>query len=277
MIETLVQIAQAAGDAILEVYAEADFGVETKGDNSPLTRADLAAHRVIVSALNRHFPEIPVLSEESDAIPFATRRNWSRYFLVDPLDGTKEFIARNGEFTVNIALIDREQPIMGVVHVPVKETTYWGDVERAEAKKVIGSTSSQISVRKASQLSDPELIVVASRRHGSEALERLLAQLNSAFGRVHLTSMGSSLKLCLIAEGQADFYPRLAPTSEWDTAAAHAVVSAAGGEVLNTLFQPLRYNTKSSLLNPHFLVLGDRDLGLQPLVGAMLPEEDPKA
>jgi 3'(2'), 5'-bisphosphate nucleotidase len=197
--------------------------------------------------------------------------------LVDPLDGTKEFIARNGEFTVNIALIDREQPIMGVVHVPVKETTYWGDVERAEAKKVIGSTSSQISVRKASQQSDPELIVVASRRHGSEALERLLAQLNSAFGRVHLTSMGSSLKLCLIAEGQADFYPRLAPTSEWDTAAAHAVVSAAGGEVLNTLFQPLRYNTKSSLLNPHFLVLGDRDLGLQPLVEAMLPEEDPKA
>ena len=277
MIETLVQIAQAAGDAILEVYAEADFGVETKGDNSPLTRADLAAHRVIVSALNRHFPEIPVLSEESDLIPFATRRSWSRYFLVDPLDGTKEFIARNGEFTVNIALIDREQPIMGVVHVPVKETTYWGDVERAEAKKVIGSTSSQISVRKASQLSDPELIVVASRRHGSEALERLLAQLNSAFRRVHLTSMGSSLKLCLIAEGQADFYPRLAPTSEWDTAAAHAVVSAAGGEVLNTLFQPLRYNTKSSLLNPHFLVLGDRDLGLQPLVEAMLPEEDPKA
>jgi len=277
MIETLVQIAQAAGDAILEVYAEADFGVETKGDNSPLTRADLAAHRVIVSALNRHFPEIPVLSEESDAIPFETRRSWSRYFLVDPLDGTKEFIARNGEFTVNIALIDREQPIMGVVHVPVKETTYWGDVERAEAKKVIGSTSSQISVRKASQQSDPELIVVASRRHGSEALERLLAQLNSAFGRVHLTSMGSSLKLCLIAEGQADFYPRLAPTSEWDTAAAHAVVSAAGGEVLNTLFQPLRYNTKSSLLNPHFLVLGDRDLGLQPLVEAILPEEDPKA
>jgi 3'(2'), 5'-bisphosphate nucleotidase len=166
---------------------------------------------------------------------------------------------------------------MGVVHVPVKETTYWGDVERAEAKKVIGSTSSLISVRKASQLSDPELIVVASRRHGSEALERLLAQLNSAFRRVHLTSMGSSLKLCLIAEGQADFYPRLAPTSEWDTAAAHAVVSAAGGEVLNTLFQPLRYNTKSSLLNPHFLVLGDRDLGLQPLVEAMLPEEDPKA
>ena len=119
--------------------------------------------------------------------------------------------------------------------------------------------------------------MVASRRHGSEALERLLAQLNSAFGRVHLTSMGSSLKLCLIAEGQADFYPRLAPTSEWDTAAAHAVVSAAGGEVLNTLFQPLRYNTKSSLLNPHFLVLGDRDLGLQPLVEAILPEEVPKA
>ncbi|MBL6687216.1 MAG: 3'(2'),5'-bisphosphate nucleotidase CysQ [Pseudomonadales bacterium] len=274
MIETLIQIARAAGEAILDVYSEEDFGVQTKDDDSPLTRADLAAHKVIVSQLAQAFPEIPVLSEESDSISFEQRASWARYFLVDPLDGTKEFIARNGEFTVNIALIDDHRPVMGVVHVPVKDTTYWGDVVRGEAAKVSQGQVQEISVRELPLMSEGALIVVASRRHGSDALEQLLAQMRTEFSSIELTSMGSSLKLCLVAEGAADFYPRLAPTSEWDTAAAHAVVLAAGGQVVDTDFEPLRYNAKKSLLNPDFLVVGDPNLDLKALLLPLLSDRN---
>jgi 3'(2'), 5'-bisphosphate nucleotidase len=259
--EQIIQIAEEAGRAILEVYEGSKIDVETKSDSSPLTQADLAAHRIIVNRLAELYPEIPVLSEESDSISLEQRRAWSRYFLVDPLDGTKEFIQRNGEFTVNIALIDQGKAVVGVVHVPVQDTSYFGtQLGDAEAWFIENGHRKEIHSRsmQARQAADP-LVVVASRRHGADALERLLDGLRRQFKQVELTNMGSSLKLCLVAAGQADLYPRLAPTSEWDTAAAQAIVEAAGGRVLDLNFQPLRYNQKDSLLNPEFLVVADKE------------------
>jgi 3'(2'), 5'-bisphosphate nucleotidase len=252
-------IAREAGAAILEIYSRDDFGVETKSDNSPLTLADLAAHNIIVDRLTAAVPEIPILSEESHGIGFDERGGWQRYFLVDPLDGTKEFINRNGEFTVNIALIDKGVPIQGVVYVPVTNVLYAGDQLGSEAYVERDGTRVAISVRDlgARLAQSLPLIVVASRRHGGDALAACMNVLKQQFDEIDTTNMGSSLKLCLVAEGKADFYPRLAPTSEWDTAAAQAVVEAAGGVVLDTNFDPLRYNTKENILNPYFYVLGD--------------------
>ena len=261
-LQQMSDIARQAGSAIMKVYGEEDFGVQTKSDDSPLTRADLAAHQVIVKGLNQAAPDIPVLSEESDAIPYDERKNWDRYFLVDPLDGTKEFINKNGEFTVNIALIDDGVPVQGVVFVPVKDVLYTGDQLISTSAHVERNGQRQaISVRDLSQrMRDAEpLVVVASRRHGSEALKGCMAVIDKAFDQIETTNMGSSLKLCLIGEGEADFYPRLAPTSEWDTAAAQAVVEAAGGKVVDVTLNPLRYNTKDEMLNPFFYVLGDTE------------------
>jgi 3'(2'), 5'-bisphosphate nucleotidase len=258
LVTELSHIARQAGAAILEIYARQDHGVETKADDSPLTHADLASHDLITRELARLYPEIPVLSEESEeaGIEWKTRKTWHKYFLIDPLDGTKEFISRNGEFTVNIALIENNEPVAGVVYVPVKNVLYAGyrgdpSVAWVERERSV----TPISVR---QVSADKLTVVASRRHGGDALTGLMATLQEAFTEVETRNMGSSLKLCLVAAGEADLYPRLAPTSEWDTAAAHAIVLAAGGEVLDTNFEPLRYNTRESVLNPFFYVVGDR-------------------
>ena len=259
----VIDIARQAGKAILEVYQREDFSVQSKSDDSPLTAADLAAHHVIVSGLTALAPEIPVLSEESDDIPFSERQQWSRYFLVDPLDGTKEFINRNGEFTVNIALIDEGVPVLGVVYVPVLDVLYAGTLSGTD-DQVRAAFVERDGVRKdirvaplAPRLTAGEpLRVVASRRHSSPDMEACMATLSERFP-VSTLNMGSSLKLCMVAEGQADLYPRLAPTCEWDTAAAHGVVMAAGGDVVDAAFRPLRYNTKAELLNPYFYVLGD--------------------
>lgn len=259
-LEDMSAIARQAGAAILEVYGEEDFGVETKDDDSPLTRADLAAHQIIVERLGKIAPDVPVLSEEADNISFDERRGWQRFFLVDPLDGTKEFISRNGEFTVNIALIEEGVPVQGVVFVPVKDVLYTGDqLNSTSAHVERGGEVKTIQVRNLSgrmRAGDP-LTVVASRRHGGDALVACMAVIEEYFSQVETTNMGSSLKLCLVAEGEADFYPRLAPTAEWDTAAAQAVVEAAGGRVVDTAFRDLRYNTKEDILNPYFYVLGD--------------------
>lgn len=262
MVAALSAISRRAGDAILEVYDREDFGIETKDDDSPLTKADLASHDIIVGALAEAFPDVPVLSEEDADISFEERGKWSRYFLVDPLDGTKEFISRNGEFTVNIALIEHGVPVAGVVYVPVKRVLYGGlNGEDKFAFKVEGDVEREIKVRQLEErLQNGEpLTVVASRRHGGENLAKCLSVLDDAFGEVESRNMGSSLKLCLVAEGEADIYPRLAPTSEWDTAAAQAVVEAAGGKVVDVALERLRYNTKPALLNPFFYVLGDPD------------------
>lgn len=247
--EAIAEIAVDAGKAILDVYGK-DFEVAQKEDASPLTQADLASHRIICDALAHLTPDIPVLSEESSDLGYDTRADWSQYWLVDPLDGTKEFINRNGEFTVNIALIRSHEPILGVVHVPVTGVTYTGLVGKWASKHEADGRMKHISVR--TPCADP-MVVVGSRSHANPRLLEYLAKL----GRHELVSMGSSLKFCLVAEGKADFYPRLGPTSEWDTGAAHAVVKAAGGKILTLEGKPLRYNTKKSLLNPEFLVIAD--------------------
>ncbi len=245
------RIARRAGEEILDVYRQ-PFDVENKKDDSPLTQADLRAHAAIVKSIAALTPDIPVLSEEASDIGFDVRSRWSRYWLVDPLDGTKEFISRNGEFTVNIALIDNHAPTLGVVHVPVKDTTYLGAQGEGAFRQSGNGVPARIHVR--SPAATP-LRVVGSRSHaGAGSLDAYLDKL----GAHSLLSVGSSLKFCFVAEGSADFYPRFGLTSEWDTAAAHAVVDAAGGAVVDLQGQPLRYNTKDSLLNPHFLVFGDR-------------------
>ena len=251
LLDPVAGIAADAAAAILEIYDRGDVDVDRKDDDSPITAADRAAHNLIVAGLTALTPDIPVFSEESGGIDYADRKDWTRFWLVDPLDGTKEFIKRNGEFTVNIALVEQGRPVLGVVHVPVTGVVYLGGEGLGAFKEENGQRSA-IHCRER----HTPVILVASRSHGGsprmDVLEALIAQ---RLGAVDKTSMGSSLKLCLVAEGKADLYPRLAPTSEWDTAAAHAVVNAAGGHVVNTDFQPLVYN-KEDILNPHFLVLG---------------------
>jgi len=247
--KSIATIASNAGKAILEIYGQ-DFEVVQKEDQSPLTQADLTSHRIIRDALASLTPDIPLLSEESADIDYRTRSAWNQYWLVDPLDGTKEFVNRNGEFTVNIALIRDHEPLLGVVHVPVSGVTYTGIVGEAASKQLLGQAPEPISIRL--PCADP-IVVVGSRSHANPELLQYLGML----GDYELVSMGSSLKFCLLAEGKADFYPRLGPTSEWDTAAAHAVVMAAGGRILELDGEVLQYNRKESLLNPEFLVIAD--------------------
>lgn len=261
LVDQVSTICQQAGEAILEVYRGSEgIEVDYKADDSPLTKADLAAHKILVKGLSTLLEGVPVLSEESTLPPFEQRRQWSRYWLIDPLDGTKEFINRNGEFTVNVALIDGSRPTLGVVHVPVQGITYTG-ADGLGACKIANNKKESIAVRGIQQRLDKNqgIDVVASRRHGSDQLQIALEKLKDKFGSVETVSMGSSLKLCLVAEGKADIYPRLALTSEWDTAAAQAVVDAAGGKVVDADFELLTYNQKSDILNPHFYVLGDKN------------------
>lgn len=242
-------LAKRAGEKILQVY-NTEFAVQEKDDKSPLTAADMASHTTIVAGLQQLTPEIPVLSEESATIPFAERSAWNTYWLIDPLDGTKEFIKRNGEFTVNIALIDNGVPVLGVVFVPVSGVTYAACEGRGAVKEIPGEGIQAIHARK---LGAGPVAVVGSRSHQGDSLKAFLAKL----GDHEMVSMGSSLKICLVAEGVADVYPRLGLTSEWDTAAAHCVVTQAGGFLTDLDMRPLRYNTKDSLLNPFFFVFGD--------------------
>ncbi|MGB0652275.1 MAG: 3'(2'),5'-bisphosphate nucleotidase CysQ [Thermoplasmatota archaeon] len=247
----LLPIARKAGDAILEVYDRGEVVVEAKADDSPLTQADLASHRVIRDALRAATPDIPVLSEESRAIPTAERRSWETLWIVDPLDGTKEFIKRNGEFTVNIALVTAGRTVAGIVHVPVTGTTYFGQAGRGAFKITADGERAPITTRRP-EAGEP-VKVVASRSHMSPETEAFVARL----GPSELVSSGSSLKFCLVAEGTAHLYPRLAPTMEWDTAAAQAVLEAAGGAVLRYEDRmPLDYN-REELLNPFFIATAD--------------------
>ena len=256
--QQLVDLAHKAGLAILEVY-ETDFEVMGKADDSPLTQADLAAHRVLVAGLAELTPHIPVLSEEEKAPEFAVRQSWERYWIIDPLDGTKEFVNRNGEFTVNVALIDGHSAVLGVVGVPVQNRIFFGDVNAGVATLYADGKEQALQGRKVqSQIAQHSSVTaVASRSHGGERLEAYLDAVAVEFGGLERKPMGSSLKLCTLAEGEADLYPRLGPTSEWDIAAADAVLAAAGGVVLTFDGEPLQYNTKDSLLNPEFLALGD--------------------
>lgn len=248
--ERVAAIVRQAGDEILEVYARESTLATAKSDDSPLCEADLRSQRVIADELAALTPGIPLLSEEGECPSYAERSRWARYWLVDPLDGTREFLSRNGEFTVNIALIEGHSPVLGVVHVPVTGTTYGGITGQGAWRQ--SATGVRHAVRVAERAAEP-VRVVGSRSHRGDSLDGFLARL----GPHELKAIGSSLKLCLIAEGAADVYPRLGPTSEWDTAAAHAVVTAAGGAVVQLDGQPLLYNTREELTNPFFVAYGD--------------------
>jgi 3'(2'), 5'-bisphosphate nucleotidase len=252
--KAVITISQQAGEAILEIYdRDEDLDITTKENDSPLTEADLAAHRIIVDSLRELTPALPILSEESRAVSWQERQSWQTYWLVDPLDGTKEFIARNGEFTVNIALIEAGRPVLGVVHIPVSDTTYSGIPGVGAWREANERAPSPISVRRVAR---PPLRVLGSRSHGSPHLAEALATM----GPHELIAAGSSIKLCLVADGSCDLYPRLGPTSEWDIGAGQAVVEAAGGQVVElTTGQPLRYNSRPTLLNPQFMAYGDPD------------------
>jgi 3'(2'), 5'-bisphosphate nucleotidase len=251
-LERVAAIAREAGGEILEVYAAGAVASTAKADDSPLTAADLRAHRLIVQRLGELTPELPVLSEEAAEVPFAVRSQWRGYWLVDPLDGTREFLSRNGEFTVNIALIEGHAPALGVVHVPVTDTTYRGLPGAGAWRERAGAPAQRIRV---AARSTAPLRVVGSRSHRGDSLDAFLERV----GRHELLAIGSSLKFCRVAEGAADVYPRLGPTSEWDTAAAHAVLLAAGGGVSALDGTPLGYNTRERLLNPFFVAFGPHD------------------
>lgn len=248
----VINIAREAGAAIMQVY-RGEIAVARKDDNSPLTLADIAAHNIIEAGLTKLTPELPILSEESASIPYSTRSTWRRYWLVDPLDGTREFIKRNGEFTVNIALIEDGKPVMGVVFAPDKDLLYYAAVGHGAFTQ--GADGVVVGIH-ARVLDISKLVIAASRSHSDARMQAFLANIERNHLPPVLITMGSSLKICLVAEGKADVYPRLGPTSEWDTAAAQCVLEQAGGSLVNVDSLPFTYNTKDSLLNPDFFACG---------------------
>ncbi len=241
-------IARAAGEEILDVYA-GEFDVNHKQDNSPVTTADLRANALICRELKTLTPELPILTEENKLASFEERQRWETYWLIDPLDGTREFLKRNGEFTVNIALIHRHESVLGVIDAPVMRVQYSGARDVGVWKQEYDQALCPISAR---EKPAKGFMVATTRSHGNERLRQFKRNLPP---HEELT-MGSSLKICLVAQGAADLYPRIGPTSEWDTAAAQAILEAAGGHLTDTRMQPLRYNTKESLLNPEFFAFG---------------------
>lgn len=253
LLASIIGIAGQAGLKILELYDSTDLDISSKHDNTPLTKADLAANQLIIDALQQLHPAYPILTEESCGISFDERHEWDTYWLVDPLDGTREFIKHSGEFSVNIALIERGSPVLGVVHAPVLDVTYWACRGFGAWKQCGDKPAVNIKVRTASD----QCVTVARSSAPLTAgpLQRFLNRL----GQHTIVSMGSSLKSCLVAEGSADLYAKLGPTCEWDTGAAQCIVEEAGGHVTDTDMNDLRYNTKDSLLNPHFFVFGDGD------------------
>lgn len=247
LIDAVIATSVKAGEAIMEIYQK-DFSIYEKDDKSPLTEADLMAHKVIVAGLVALPHYFPILSEESADIAWEERKQWDTYWLVDPLDGTKEFIKKNGEFTVNIALIENGVPVLGVVYAPAVDTLYWGAQGFGAFKKIANGDAVAIQAKVAE--AGETVKVVGSRSHPSPDMATYLEQFESH----EMVAMGSSLKLCLVAEGAAHVYPRLGPTSEWDTGAAHGVALQAGARVVTTDGDDLKYNQKESVLNPYFIV-----------------------
>lgn len=252
-IDELLNVARDAGAAILEIYKQ-DFEVIEKADNSPLTLADQRSNEVIMKGLSELYPEIPVISEENKLLPYADRKAWGMFWLVDPLDGTKEFIKKNDEFTVNIALIENGRPVFGIVYVPVTDVMYYG-LDGDGSYKQSGSDAKEKLTSTPTHYTDKDsIVVVASRSHLTQEVQDFVDELREKGKEVEFLSAGSSLKFCLVAEGKADVYPRFGPTMEWDTGAAHAVALGAGRDVLRAdTKQPLSYN-KEDLLNPWFIV-----------------------
>ncbi len=245
----LCALAREAGARIMEIYDSAEFSVEKKGDGTPVTTADMAADAIIIAGLERMAPDVPIVTEETLAeIPFERRRSWRACWLVDPLDGTREFIERTGEFSVNIGLVVEGRPVLGVVYGPVLDVLYYGGPGLGAWKQVAGETAHSIHVGHR----PGRTRIAVSRRHGKK-VDAFIHALEGPVVQVH---MGSALKTCLVAEGAADFYPRLGPTSYWDTAAGHAVLRAAGGDMITLDGAPLTYHQTETLLNPWFIAAG---------------------
>lgn len=245
----MITAIKAAGQAIMKVYAQ-DFTVTEKADASPLTLADQKSHDILTAYLRSRYP-FPILSEEGRDIPYGERAQWETFWLLDPLDGTKEFVNRNGEFTINIALINKGKPAIGVIYVPINDVLYYASIGQGAYKVERGATT-RLPLSLAPRPS--RLTVVGSRSHAGKELQDYLAHLREKFGDLDFISAGSALKFCLVAEGKADLYPRLGPTMEWDTAAGQLIVEEAGGRVIETTGgAALRYN-KEKLVNPNFIV-----------------------
>ena len=258
LLNTAIAAALEAGKAILEIYHSGEFDVEIKGDKSPLTKADTASHNVIMSFLTKI--DIPVLSEEGKSITYMERKYWNQLWIVDPIDGTKEFIKRNGEFTVNIALIENQKTQIGVIFVPVTGELYFSSKELGAYKVVVDIENYNLDALQAKanklplQREDKTFTVVASRSHMSKETEEYVQQMRDLHGEVNLISKGSSLKLCMVAEGAANCYPRFAPTMEWDTAAGQAICEHAGVEVIDWVTKKNMLYNREDLLNNWFLV-----------------------
>ena len=253
-INDLINICSKAGKEILKIYKQADkkyMEIEYKSDNSPLTLADRKSHQIISSSLEKLYPNIPILSEEGAEIPYNERKSWDCFWLVDPIDGTKEFIKKNGEFTVNIALINKGAPTLGIVYAPALEKYWYGSEEGSFVLE-----NNEIRKIKVNNTFERKIKVVASRSHSSPLLKDFL----TIIGEHELVSMGSSLKICLIAEGSADIYPRLAPTMEWDTAAAHAVLKFANGNLIDLNTNSEMVYNRENLTNSHFIANSNIDI-----------------
>lgn len=249
-VNVLIDIARKAGKAILAVYKE-PFEVEIKADNSPLTKADKASNEIILAGLKEHYPTVPFISEEAKQTAYAERKDWKYCWSIDPLDGTKEFIKKNGEFTVNIALLEDGNPIFGLIYVPAQNTIYHAQKAKGAYKIVAGDMPKKLMVSTI-QKNEP-VVIVASRSHLNQATVDFIEEQKDKYGLVDTVSAGSALKFCLVAEGKAHFYPRFAPTMEWDTAAGHIIATEAGATVTKVDGSPLTYN-REDLLNPYFLV-----------------------
>ncbi len=251
LLNDVVSLAKHAGNQVLNIY-QSDFTVEYKTDKSPITAADLASHNCICQGLHHLTPDLPIISEESVPISFQKRRDWEKYWLIDPLDGTKEFLEKNGEFTINIALIEQHKPSLGVIFVPSMNICYFARKGQG-AYKQIGQTQPKVMFSRAWKKGEP-ITVVISRRHGVEELKKFLAQ----FSSLNLLYCGSALKFCWVAEGLADIYPRFSPTFEWDTAAGQCILNEAGGLIVDKIGQELQYNMSPSLQTADFLAIADK-------------------
>lgn len=249
LLRPVYQLAVDAGHAIMQLYQQNDPTIEIKADNSPVTAADLKANKIIVAGLQQLTPDIPILSEEFVAISYEQRQAWQQYWLIDPLDGTKEYIERTGEFTVNIALIENHQPVLGVVYAPALQAGYEACRGCGAFKRSADGTYDFIQVR---PKPEDHVVITVSRRH-SKASRDLFQRM----GNYELIHRGSALKICFVAEGKADVYPRFGPTSEWDTAAGQCVLAEAGGRLMDFKGETFQYNTKASTLNPEFIAVGD--------------------
>ena len=267
MLDIIAAVAREAGEQIMRLYEQRDYSTFQKPDDSPVTSADLAASQLIIERLQQAFPDIPVLSEESDHENFEQRRHWQRYFLIDPIDGTQEFISRSGDFAVNIALVENNEPRLGVIFWPAGNSLYAAEKGRGAFKTTATGTET-IKVRAMNDPdNDPIIIAISRRQPRTPVLNRLQTHRELQ----PLPAGSCSLKACFIAEGKADCFLRLGPTGEWDTAAAEVIVTEAGGMLVNESFEPITYNKTVSLLNPNFLVLGDQRVNWQQVFIARQP------